>query len=64
MGQKKRTQTATPTAPFRVGGFVEILCGLHRGDRGPVVGADEENVLVDVHDMPHSYRHEDVRKVN
>lgn len=47
----------------KVGGHVEILCGMHKGDRVLVLGTNESNVIVDVHDKPHLYRLEDVRKL-
>lgn len=47
----------------KVGGRVEILCGMHKGDRVLVLGTNDENVIVDVHDKPHLYRLQDVRKL-
>lgn len=59
----KRKSSAPSPAPNRTPEQVTILVGMHKGETGMAMFYDTENVLVDIHDMPHSYRHEDVERI-
>ena len=55
-------RVSEPTLTHKVGAKVVILSGLHKGDNVPVIGSKPDSVIVDVHDMPHLYRIQDVKE--